>query len=84
MLRWLKVNQLSITPDEPADPEGDGGFAKWAMLSLHALRIELGKSYRVAVDLLSEMPGVLEEIGLTRLPHYTVLRTWFARIPTAT
>lgn len=54
------------------------------MLTLHALRIELGKSYRVAVDLLSEMPGVLDEIGLTRLPHYTVLRTWFERIPTET
>ncbi len=54
------------------------------MLTVHALRIELGKSYRVAVDLLSEIPGVLEEIGLTRLPHYTVLRTWFEWIPTKT
>jgi len=71
-------------PDEPADPEGGRGFADWAMLTLHALRIELGKSYRVTVDLLSEMPGILKEIGLTRLPHYTVLRTWFARIPTKT
>jgi len=44
------------------------------MLTVHALRIELGKSYRVAVDLLSEMPSVAQEIGLTRLPHYTVLR----------
>jgi hypothetical protein len=70
--------------DEPADPEGGHGFADWAMLTLHALRIELGKSYRVTVDLLSEMLGILEEIGLTRLPHYTVLRTWFERIPTKT
>ncbi len=54
------------------------------MLTLHALRIELGKSHRVAVDLLSEMPGILEEIGLTRLPHYTVLHTWFACIPNTT
>ena len=50
------------------------------MLTVNALRIELGKSYRSAVDLLSEMPGVLEEIRLTRLPHYTVLRNWFERI----
>jgi IS5 family transposase len=54
------------------------------MLALHALHIEPGRSYRVAVDLLSEMPDVLEAIGLTRLPHDTVLRTWFARIPTTT
>jgi len=39
------------------------------MLTFHALRIELGKSYRVAVDLLSEIPGVHEKIRLTRLPH---------------
>ena len=79
-----KAKAVVANPDEPADPEGGSGFAEWAMLTLHALRIELGKSYRVAVDLLSEMPGVLEEIGLTRLPHYTVLRTWFERIPTKT
>mgnify|MGYP006876372764 CR=1 FL=1 len=79
-----KAKSVAANPDEPTTPFGVGGFAEWAMLTVHALRIELGKSYRVAVDLLSEMPGVLEEIGLTRLPHYTVLRTWFERIPTKT
>jgi IS5 family transposase len=69
-------------PEDPADPVGGGGFADWAMITLHALRIELGKSYRQTVDLLSEMPGVLAEIGLTRLPHFTVLRDWFDRLPT--
>jgi len=39
------------------------------MLVLHALRIELGKSYRGTIDLLGEMPGITEEIGFTRLPH---------------
>ena len=69
-------------PGEPADPVRGGGFADWAMLTLHALRIELGKSYRQTIDLLSEMPGVLDEIGLTRLPHFTVLRDWFEKLPT--
>jgi|GEM_PF-3342418 len=54
------------------------------MFTLHALRIELSKFYRVAVDLLSEMPGVLKEIDLTQLPHYTVVRKWFTRISTKT
>jgi hypothetical protein len=54
------------------------------MLVLHAIRIELGKSYRGTIDLLSEMPSILEEIGLTKLPHFTVLRTWFGRIPMKT
>ncbi|RDZ51342.1 IS5/IS1182 family transposase [Haloferax sp. Atlit-4N] len=58
--------------------------ADWAMLTLHALRIELGKSYRQTIDLLSEMPGVFEEIDLTRLPHDTVLRDWFEKISTKT
>jgi IS5 family transposase len=52
------------------------------MLTLHALRIELGQSYRQTIDLLSEMPGVLEEIGLMRVPHFTVLCDWFEKLPT--
>jgi hypothetical protein len=50
------------------------------MLTLHALRIELGKSYRVTLDMGSEIPGVLPEIELTRLPHYSAFRDWLARI----
>ena len=54
--RDLAKQALGKHAGEPAS----GGFAEWAMLTVHALRIELAKSYRVAVDLLSEMPGVLE------------------------
>jgi hypothetical protein len=54
------------------------------MLALQTLRVELGKSYRQTIDLLSEMPGILDEIGLTRLPHYTVLRDWFEKLPMET
>jgi len=75
-----KAKAVVADPDEPADPEGGGGFAEWAMLTLQALGIELGKSYRQTIDLLSEMPGLLEEIGLTRLPHFTALRDWFEQI----
>jgi IS5 family transposase len=79
-----KAKAVVDNPDEPADPERGGGFAEWAMLTLHALRIELNKSYRVTLDLLSEMPAVLNEIGLTRLPHYTAFRDWFETIPIGT
>ncbi len=78
-----KAKEVVENPDEPADPVGGGGFAEWAMLTLHALRIELRKSYRQTIDLLSEMPGVLDEIGLMRLPHFTVLRDWFKTISMA-
>jgi len=30
----------------------------------------LGKSYQGTIYLLSEMSGITEEIGLTRLPHF--------------
>ena len=75
-----KAKLVVANPDEPANPHEGREFAEWAMLVLNALRIELGKSYRGTIDLLSEIPGILEEIGLTRLPHFTVLRTWFRRI----
>ena len=51
-------------------------------MALQAICIELGKSNRVALCLLSDMPSVLKEVGLTRVPHYTALHTWFIRIPT--
>lgn len=79
-----KAKQVVANPDEPATPVGGGGFADWTMLALHAIRIEFGKSYPVTLDWVSDMLGVLEERDLTRLPHYTVFRNWFARISTKT
>ena len=57
---------------EAAVPEGGGGFADYAVVALHCLRIYLEKSYRDALDLLSEMPQILAEIGLEAgdLPHH--------------
>ena len=39
-----------------AAPEGGGGFADYAAVSLHCLRIYLEKSYCEVLDLLSEIP----------------------------
>ena len=61
-----KAKSVVANPDEPADPEGGGGFAEWTMLALHAIRIEFGKFYRVTLDWVSEMPGALENLGLIR------------------
>jgi IS5 family transposase len=70
---------------EVAAPEGGGGFADYAVVSLHCLRVYLEKSYREALDLLSEMPHILGEIGLepADLPHHSTLVKWFDRIKTA-
>lgn len=67
--------------DELTDTEG---VTDLAMLTLYALRIKLGKSSRIAVDLLLEIPGTPAEIDLTHLPHDTILGTQFERIPTKT
>ena len=70
---------------EVAAPEGGGGFADYAVVSLQCLRVYLEKSYREALDLLSEMPHILEEIGLkpADLPDHSTLVKWFDRIKTA-
>ena len=55
------------------------------MVSLHCLRVYLEKSYREALDLLSEMPHILGEIGhdAADLPNHSTLAKWFDRIKTA-
>ncbi|WP_415379610.1 hypothetical protein [Halosimplex sp. TS25] len=47
-----------------ATPFGGGGLAEYAVLSLHCLRVYLEKSYGETLDLLSEMPQILGDIGL--------------------
>ena len=66
---------------EVAAPEGGGGFADYALVSLHCLRVYLDESYRNALDLLSEMPHILAEIGLEEgdLPHHSTLVKAFDR-----
>jgi len=49
--------------DESAAPEGGDGFADYALVSLHRLRIYLDTSYRMTIDLLKEMPQITGEIG---------------------
>ena len=70
---------------EVAAPEGGGGFAEYAVVSLHCLRVYLERSYREALGLLSEMPQILGEIGLDAadLPDHSTLVKWFDRIKTA-
>jgi IS5 family transposase len=68
--------------DESAAPEGGGGFADYAFVSLHCLRIYLDTTYRKTIDLLKEMPQIIGEIGLERadLPHPSTLCKAFDRI----
>jgi len=55
---------MLLVAEAKPPPRRGGGFADYAVVSLHCLRIYLEKSYREALDLLSEMPHILAEIGL--------------------
>ena len=78
---WI-AKKVVDDADEPAAPEGGGGFADYAMISLHCLRIYLNTSYRMTIDLLKEMPRISREIGLepADLPHPSTLCLAFERI----
>ena len=60
---------------ESAAPEDGGGFADYALVSLHCLRIYLDTSYRMTVDLLKEMPQITGGPALTRpVPTAVLIR----------
>ena len=58
------IKRVTGDRDESAAPDGGGGFADYALVSLHCLRIYLDTSYRMTIDLLKEMPQITGEIGL--------------------
>jgi IS5 family transposase len=60
----LVAQRVTGDEDESAAPNGGGGFADSALVSLHCLRIYLDTSYRMTIDLLKEMPQIIREIGL--------------------
>jgi IS5 family transposase len=60
----LVAQRVTGDGDESAAPNGGGGFADSALVSLHCLRIYLDTSYRMTIDLLKEMPQIIREIGL--------------------
>lgn len=64
---------------DPAFQEGEGGYADWVIISIHGLREYLGHSYRLLLDVLAEMHGIVEKLGLEvgELPDYsTVCARW--------
>jgi hypothetical protein len=68
----LVAQRVTDDSDEFAASVRGGGFADYALISLHCLRIYLDASYRMTIDLLKEMPQITGEIGLDAadlLPH---------------
>lgn len=66
-----------VTDDEgeSAAPNGNGGFANYALVSLHYLRIYLDAPRRTTIDLLKDMSQTIGKVGLDAadLPHPSTL-----------
>ncbi len=79
----LSKNAVGGRGEAPTAPRGSGGgFAYYAVVSLHYLRIYLANPYRGTLDLLSEIPHILADIGLEEsdLPHHSTLVKAFDRL----
>ena len=63
---WI-AKRVSDDTDEPAAPEGGGGFPNYVMIPLHCLRIYLDTTYRMTIDLLREIGSAIRNDGNYRL-----------------
>lgn len=61
-------------PDPPVR-KGEGGYADWVIVTLHGLREYLNQPYRRLMDILREMPGIVDILGLSvdELPDFTTV-----------
>ena len=55
--------------------KGDGGYADWVIIGLHCLREYLDHTHRQLIDVLYEMPSVIDmfELPADKLPDFTIL-----------
>jgi IS5 family transposase len=60
--------------EQPIKKE-EGGYADWVIIALHGLREYLDLPYRRLLDVLREMPDIVEKLGLSieELPDFTTV-----------
>lgn len=73
-LETLAKRAVSGDPS-PAVKKGDGGYADWVIVVIHGLREYLDLPYRRLLDILHEMPGIVEKMNLkpSELPDFTTV-----------
>ncbi len=74
--RLVKLAQRAVSGDpSPAVKKGDGGYADWVIVVIHGLREYLDLPYRRLLDILHEMPGIVEKMNLktSELPDFTTV-----------
>lgn len=76
--RCVVLSQKAVgNGSAPAVQKGEGGYADWVIVALHGLREYLDHTYRQLMDVLSEMPRIVEKLGLSgaELPDFTTVCT---------
>jgi hypothetical protein len=58
-------------------------FTQPQLTALSCLKTRLGRRYRDFVEELELMPGVVEELDLEKVPHFTTLQKFLQRLGTA-
>ncbi len=74
--RCVALSQKAVGSDENKPVrKGEGGYADWVIVALHGLREYLDLPYRRFLDILREMPDIVEKLGLTveELPDFTTV-----------
>lgn len=74
-LETLAKRAVSGDPS-PAVKKGDGGYADWVIVVIHGLREYLDLPYRRLLDILHEMPDIVEKLNLktSELPDRSIRR----------
>ena len=73
---FVSLAKRAVSDDPaPAVKKGDGGYADWVIVTIHGLREYLDLPYRRLLDVLHEMHGIVERIGLkpSELPDFTTV-----------
>lgn len=75
--RLVSLTKHAVSGDpKPAVKKGDGGYADWVIIAIHGLCEYLDLPYRRLLDILHEMHGIDERMGLkpSESPDFTTMR----------
>ena len=74
--RCVALSQKAVRSGEGLPvKKGKGGYADWVIVAIHGLREYLDLPYRRLLDILREMPDIVDKLGLSveELPDFTTV-----------
>lgn len=81
--KCIKLAKKTVDdPEEPAAPEGGGGFSKWARIAILLIKERRGYSYEEITEIIHEMERVRGLFGLSRseTPCHVSLWNWYQEL----